>query len=132
MASLQERTQALGTSVKLLSITVDPRHDTPSVLKAYGEKFHADFSRWTFATGTTESVQKLVVKGFMTALDGGSKESSLTDITHGENFVIVDQAGQIRAFRHASDERELDEIVSIVHQLRTISGTRLRISIAGY
>lgn len=129
MASLEARTRVLGASVKLLSISVDPRHDTPSVLKAYAEKFHADFRRWTFVTGPIESIKKVVVKGFMTALDGADrigapKGSGLIDITHGENFVIVDQAGRIRAFRHAGDERELDDIVSIVHQLVSFPGNR--------
>lgn len=126
MADLQARTRSFGSSVKLLSISVDPRHDTPAVLKTYAEKFQADFSRWTFATGTEDSVQKLVVNGFMTALygvgaKGSSKEGGLTDITHGANFVIVDQAGRIRAFRHANDERELEDIVAIVHQLARTS-----------
>ena len=58
---LPARDRAPGTGQKLLgdrmgrdvffySITIDPEHDTPAVLKAYAEKFHAG-PGWLFLTG---------------------------------------------------------------------------------
>src|SRR5580692_6362932 len=37
--------------VRLVSITVDPRDDTPAVLQKYGQTFGADTNRWLFLTG---------------------------------------------------------------------------------
>ena len=45
--------------VDLLAVTLDPEFDTPDVLAAYGRAAGADFSRWRFATGTTEEVAGL-------------------------------------------------------------------------
>src|SRR3982750_2452876 len=44
---LKER---MGRDVFFYSITIDPEHDTPAVLKAYAEKFHAG-PGWLFLTG---------------------------------------------------------------------------------
>jgi protein SCO1/2 len=45
--------------VRLLSVTLDPQHDTPAVLRDYGRAIGADFGRWRFATGTPEQVSGL-------------------------------------------------------------------------
>ena len=47
-----------GRDVHLYSISIDPARDTPEVLKAYAEKFGAD---WTFLTGKPEEI-KLILK----------------------------------------------------------------------
>jgi protein SCO1 len=48
-----------GRDVHLYSITIDPKRDTPEVLKAYAEKFGAE---WTFLTGKPEDVKALTRK----------------------------------------------------------------------
>lgn len=45
--------------VQLLSISIDPEHDRPAVLRAYGESLGADFARWRFATGEAGEVARL-------------------------------------------------------------------------
>ncbi|MBP7844325.1 MAG: SCO family protein [Proteobacteria bacterium] len=116
MAKIQERLKGTAKSIQLVSISVDPTHDTPEVLKAYGTKFHSDFKLWTFLTGPMPEIKKLVVDGFKTALDGKPNPdpedySGLMDITHSEYFVLVDQASQIRAYRTAKTEEDLNRIV---------------------
>jgi protein SCO1/2 len=48
-----------GRDVHLYSISVDPKRDTPEVLKAYAEKFGAD---WTFLTGRPEDIKLITRK----------------------------------------------------------------------
>jgi protein SCO1 len=48
----------VGKDVHLYSISIDPKRDTPEVLKAYAEKFGAE---WTFLTGRPEDI-RLVMK----------------------------------------------------------------------
>ncbi|HET7871276.1 MAG TPA: SCO family protein [Terriglobales bacterium] len=45
----------LGKDIFFYSITIDPKRDTPQVLKAYAEKFHAG-PGWTFLTGKKEDI----------------------------------------------------------------------------
>jgi protein SCO1 len=47
----------------LVSITTDPEIDTPKVLKAYAQRFEADFQNWAFLTGN-ELQMKQVWKAF--------------------------------------------------------------------
>ncbi len=72
MAELQGRVEKLGklrAPVKLLSISVDPENDTPQVLAAYGAKHGAHDATWTFATGKTEDLDRIVVQGFKQRYD---------------------------------------------------------------
>src|SRR5882757_7302788 len=50
MAEIQVLT-AKQPDVKLVSLTVDPRTDTPAVLAAFGNRFGADTNRWLLLTG---------------------------------------------------------------------------------
>lgn len=63
MATLQE-VFATEPDVRLVSITVDPEHDTPEVLRAYAEKFGAHSQRWLFLTGDKERIYRLARQGF--------------------------------------------------------------------
>src|SRR5262245_2817471 len=45
--------ERVGKEVMLLSITVDPQHDTPAVLKEYARRYQADTAGWKFLTGST-------------------------------------------------------------------------------
>ena len=46
----------MGKDVFFYSITIDPEHDTPEVLKSYAEKYHVG-PGWTFLTGKTEDIK---------------------------------------------------------------------------
>lgn len=46
----------LGKEVMLLSVTIDPRHDTPAVLKEYAQRYNANLVGWKFLTGSTKDI----------------------------------------------------------------------------
>jgi protein SCO1/2 len=50
---------ALATKVRLVSITLDPKFDTPEILKVYAEHQQADRAIWTFATGEPAQIDAL-------------------------------------------------------------------------
>lgn len=52
--------ERVGKDIFFYSITIDPKRDTPKVLKAYAEKFHAG-PGWLFLTGKEADI-KLVAK----------------------------------------------------------------------
>lgn len=63
MAQLQ-KAFAAEDEVRLVSITVDPEHDTPVVLRHYAENFGADPQRWLFLTGDKQHIYRLAREGF--------------------------------------------------------------------
>ena len=46
-------------NARLVTLTTDPDYDSPAVLKRYGERYGADFNRWTFLTGTKAQIAGL-------------------------------------------------------------------------
>lgn len=118
MKRLEEKTKEQKGKVFLYSISVDPGTDTPERLKAYGQKYGADFSRWTFLTGPLDAIESAVVSSFMSAVGHPTRDYrefvNLMNITHGESFVVLDEKAQIRAFRHAKTEKELRDLTRVI------------------
>lgn len=77
------------TSVRLLSVTLDPEYDTPPVLAEYGRAWNADFARWRFATGTPEQVAVLT-RAFAVHV-----EASGGLIDHTLATALLDGSGQV-------------------------------------
>jgi protein SCO1 len=89
----------LEQSVRLVTLTTDPTHDTPEVLNAYAKKFGADPSRWHFLTGTKAQIVSLAADGLkLTTVekDPGQRETPEDLFIHSTIFVLVDQRGRVR------------------------------------
>jgi protein SCO1/2 len=66
----------VGRDIFFYSISIDPGHDTPGVLKAYAEKFGAGGPGWQFLTGKPEDVFLIVKKmGLIKATDGSARDA---------------------------------------------------------
>lgn len=99
--NLQTRLHARELDARLVTITVDPDHDTPEVLKAYARRYAADHATWTFLTGEREAIHRLVVADFKQALgdrEPTGSDPSVYDIMHSMKLVLVDGRGHIRGF----------------------------------
>jgi protein SCO1 len=76
MAQVQkELGDHVGRDIFLYSITLDPEHDTPAVLKKHAEAFHAG-PGWLFLTGTPEDIAVVRYKL-------GERSKSLTEHNNG-------------------------------------------------
>ena len=124
MAKLQSALTRQGLGVRLVSFTVDPANDTPAVLSAYAERFHADTSRWLFVTGERNALHRLIGDGFHLAVAERSPSEN-TDgeglITHSDRFVLVDGDLRIRGYYHGMDEASVQQLLSDVQALRASS-----------
>jgi protein SCO1/2 len=109
MALLARRYDESGLPVRLLSITVDPEHDTPERLAAYAAEHGLDARRWTLLTGSPEQITRVVRDGFRVPLGQPDTAGGIVDIAHTGKFVLVDGQGRIRGY-YDSDELGLDEI----------------------
>jgi len=93
---------ALGSTVMLVSLSVDPMHDTPQVLAEYGQQFKADPSAWKMLTGDWDQVYD-VVSGFKVAAHPprpavDAPVPSGTELTHSSRIVLIDPQLQVRAY----------------------------------
>ena len=61
----------MGKDIFFISITIDPQHDTPEVLKAYAEKYHVG-PGWTFLTGKEADIKLISKKLGLDKLPNGN------------------------------------------------------------
>jgi cytochrome oxidase Cu insertion factor (SCO1/SenC/PrrC family) len=88
------------SGAKLVTLTTDPDYDSPAVMKKYGEHFGADFTRWTFLTGTKTEIAALASGSLKLSAVPVKPENqkNATDLfIHTTIFVIVDKHAQLRA-----------------------------------
>ncbi|OGU16575.1 MAG: photosynthetic protein synthase I [Geobacteraceae bacterium GWC2_53_11] len=57
--SLQRKLGEKSTNVHLISITIDPEHDTPKVMKEYLKRYQAR-PGWDFLTGSRSDIDKVM------------------------------------------------------------------------
>jgi protein SCO1/2 len=117
MKGLQSRLSDVP-SVHFVSVSVDPRNDTPEVIKAYMTKNSLDESNWRFVTGEEEAIRHVVVDGFRVGLgDEDSKAAGADDIMHSNSFVLVDDKVQVRGYYRANN----DGIADLERDLRALA-----------
>jgi len=74
---------------RLLTITVDPEHDTPKVLADYAKHLGAEPGRWEFLTGDPKEVAKVAMSfGMIYYPDKGQ-------VVHAQTAAVVDPAGRL-------------------------------------
>lgn len=117
MQEIQHRTRNLGTALTLVSISVDPVRDTPAALAEYAKTFGAIPGRWYFLTGTPEAITQTVTDGFKIAMG----PDPVLGTFHGEKFVLVDGASQIRGY-YDRDAAGLDALVRDAGILANLPG----------
>jgi protein SCO1/2 len=117
MGELQRRLAKDGSGVRLASFSVDPENDTPAVLSQYAAKAGADLDRWTFVTGPVDDVIKTVVQGFKVSAAKVARGAEDYDVTHGDWFVLVDRAAQIRGYYGSEDGSDVSTLVSDAERL---------------
>jgi protein SCO1/2 len=88
-----------GSAVKLVTLTTDPDFDSPAVLKKYGERFNADFNRWTFLTGAKKEIAALAsgsLKLSAVPVKIEEQKDAADLFIHTTIFVLVDKHAQLR------------------------------------
>jgi len=92
MVAMQRRLGAdFGARVRFVAITVDPRTDTPEVLRGYADAVGADRSGWSFLTGSPEEIGK-VVRDF----GAFAREASPGGVDHLYLTSLIDPKGAMR------------------------------------
>ena len=120
MKGLQTRVSDVP-SASFVSVSVDPRNDTPEVIKAYMTKNGLDERNWRFVTGDEEAIRHVVVEGFRVPIgDEDSRAAGSDDIMHSNSFVLVDDQARVRGYYRANNdgirdlERDLRALATVV------------------
>ena len=91
-----QRLVAGAPDVRLVSLTVDPRSDTPAVLAKFADGHHADTNRWLFLTGDKAELYRVIETSFI------PKSPELEGLIPGgfastDRIMLVDPEGNVWA-----------------------------------
>jgi protein SCO1 len=99
MKSLQARLE--GSDVLLVSLSVDPEHDTPEVLTEYARRFEASPERWWFLTGSRSLIYDLIQHRFKLSVmenPAPEAEGKVEAIAHSDRLALVDSGRVVGLF----------------------------------
>lgn len=94
---------------KLVSFTIDPRHDTIPVLKEYAEKLGAKADQWYFLLGKKEAVYQLAEKNYLVAVSENKEAPG--GYVHQGWLVLVDKKGRVRGAYDGTDKKQVDQLI---------------------
>ena len=103
----------------LLSLTVDPRTDTPPVLAQWGARFGADTNRWYFLTGEKPALYDLIGSSFLATETNNPFNSMPGNFTGTERIAVVDRHGHVRAYFDGLRPETPADVVAEIAKLRS-------------
>jgi cytochrome oxidase Cu insertion factor (SCO1/SenC/PrrC family) len=117
MAQIQQLTTN-QPDVRLVSLTVDPRSDTPPVLAKWGARYGADTNRWLMLTGPKPAVEQLIRTSFLAADPGDPFNSMPGNFAGTERIALVDRHGRVRVYFDGLRTEAPAVVVAAIAQLR--------------
>ena len=79
----------------IISITIDPNNDTPSILKKYSEALDVKSLNWHFLTGEKDYIYDLANIGFN--IFANQNSNFIGGFEHQGYFALIDKDGYIRS-----------------------------------
>lgn len=104
---------------RLVTITVDPKNDTPEVLTQYAESVGADPEKWLFLTGDQKDIFHLIEKSFLMPVqeNTGPARKPGFEVIHTTNVMLVDKNGRVLGKYNAVNDEELAALRKAVRKL---------------
>ena len=99
------------SDVGLLSISVDPEHDSPPVLNEFAHRYGAPTAQWYFLTGTPATVHLLAYETFHIG-------DVIGKIEHSTKFVLLDKHANIRGYYSSLDQDGIPALLTDLTALR--------------
>jgi len=122
MHRLQNDFSGWDESLQLISFTINPSYDSPSILKEYAKKNKLSTKNWSFLTGVPEvQVHELGVKSFL--VHAGKDEEEAGGYAHSGAFTLVDKSAHVRGVYQitgpsgAADENEYQRLKNDLENL---------------
>ena len=96
-------------SIAHYSFSVDPTHDTPSVLADFAKQYGND-SRWHFITGDSKLMRQTVEGALKISMEKRGEVDGIPDIVHGNHFVLIDAEAHIRGYYDSTDPSRMSQL----------------------
>jgi protein SCO1/2 len=114
---LRDYTKGVDTTfVKFLSLTVDPEHDSPPVIKKYADHYGVNSDVWWMLTGPKKTIYDFALNELKLGIQDSVSVDS--NFVHTDYVVLLDRDRVIRGYFHGTDTAAMakmaDDIVFIM------------------
>jgi protein SCO1/2 len=106
---------AANDQIRILSHSIDPTFDTPSVLKQYAERLQVKAPRWNMLTGDKAAIYKLGEKSYMVTAQEDKNEAG--GFVHSGAFILVDKNRHVRGIYDGTQETEVNHLIEDIEIL---------------
>ena len=110
MKKLAAQVQSMN-DVRLVSISVDPLHDSPPVLNDFAQRYGAPTPQWTFLTGSPPIIHQIAYETFHVG-------DVIGKIEHSTKFILVDKKSAIRGYYSSLYQDDLAQLMRDLEALR--------------
>jgi len=107
--------------VKIISFTIDPRHDTVPVLKKYADKLGVTGNSWWFLLGDKDKVYDLAAKDYLVSVTQDSTAAG--GYIHQGYFVLVDKQKRVRGAYDGTDMKQVNQLIEDIKTLKAEPAT---------
>jgi len=102
--------------LQLLTISTDPKHDTPEKLRTFASEQGITADNWHILTGEQAQVQHIARCGYFSL--GPEAEAYSSGEAYGTHLVLVDKEGKLRGFFEPNDREEIDRLIIEIQILK--------------
>ncbi len=103
--------------VKILSHTIDPAHDSVSVLKDYRNRLGVKGSQWQFVTGDQDKIYDIAAKGYMASAMEDSTDVASGGFIHSGAFLLIDKNRRVRGQYDGTQAEEVSQLIRDIELL---------------
>jgi protein SCO1/2 len=105
-----------SANFKIISFTIDPKHDTVPVLKNYADKLGISGNSWWLLLGDKDTVYNLAAKSFLVSV---SEDSTVAGgYIHQGYFVLIDKEKRVRGSYDGTDMKQVNQLIEDIKTLQ--------------
>ena len=103
-----------SSAVKILSHSIDPKHDTVSALKQYASKLGVEGNMWQFVRGSQDSIYAIAQNYLISAHDDQSDPQGKV---HQGWFILIDPDKRIRGMYDGTHAEQMPKLMGDIDLL---------------
>jgi protein SCO1/2 len=100
--------------IRIISYTIDPKHDSVPVLKKYADKLGVSGNTWWFLQGKKDDIYKLSESYLVRKPQEDAKQQFI----HDGSFILVDKQKRIRGAYDGTDPKQVDQMIADIKALQ--------------
>lgn len=100
--------------LKIISYTIDPKHDNVPILKKYADKLGITGNSWWFLRGEKDSIYKLSQSYLVRKPEEDAKQLFI----HDGSFLLVDKQKRVRGAYDGTDPKQVEQLIADIKELQ--------------